>query len=55
LNEVGILKSLDHPNVIKLFEFYSDSDYYYIITGIFYILNISKEYWESGDLFDFLR
>jgi serine/threonine protein kinase len=33
LNEMEILKSLDHPNVIKLYEFYSDSDYYYIITG----------------------
>ena len=29
--EINILKKLDHPKIIKLYEFYSDNDYYYLI------------------------
>jgi calcium-dependent protein kinase len=32
LEEVSILKSLDHPNVVKLFELYQDDKNYYLIT-----------------------
>lgn len=32
-NEFQIMKLLDHPNIIKLYESYSDADYNYIITG----------------------
>ena len=28
--EINILKSLDHPNIIKVFEFYSSEKYIYI-------------------------
>ena len=38
--EIQILKKLDHPGVLKLFEFYQDSDYHYIVT----------EYCGGGDL-----
>jgi calcium-dependent protein kinase len=38
--EINILKALDHPNIIKIYEFYQDNEYYYIIT----------EFCEYGDL-----
>jgi calcium-dependent protein kinase len=31
-NEVSILKLLDHPNIIKLFELFQDESHYYLIT-----------------------
>lgn len=42
LNEIELLKKLDHPNIVKLFEFYKDSEYYYLIT----------EYCKKGELYD---
>ena len=42
LNEIEMLKSLDHPNIVKVFEFYNTNDGYYIIT----------EYCKEGELFD---
>jgi len=39
-NEIKILKSLDHPNIIKIHEFFSDLINFYIIT----------EYCQEGDL-----
>ena len=41
-NEVSILRSLDHPNIIKLHEYYQDELNYYIIT----------EYCAGGELFE---
>jgi calcium-dependent protein kinase len=32
LNEVEILKELDHPNIVKLHELYEDAKNYYLIT-----------------------
>ena len=34
LNEVGILKKLDHPNIIKIYEFYEDAKKFYIVTDL---------------------
>ena len=31
INEINILKTMDHPNIIKIFEFYSNEDSYKII------------------------
>ena len=45
LNEINILKKMDHPNVIKIFEFYIDNDNYYLVT----------EYCNGGDLFDIAK
>ena len=41
-NEVNILKELDHPNLIKMFEFFEDQKRLIIIT----------EYCKGGELFD---
>ena len=45
LNEVDILKTLDHPNVLKIFEYFEDDRYYYIV----------MEHCREGDLFDSLE
>ncbi len=42
LNEIEILRDLDHPNIVKLFEFYQDRLNFYLIT----------EFIEGGELFD---
>ena len=41
-NEIEILKKLDHPNIIKLYEFAQDTENYYLIT----------ELCTGGELFD---
>ena len=40
IQEITIMKNLDHPHIIKLFEFYLDDDNYYLI----------NEYCTEGDL-----
>lgn len=40
--EINILKTLDHPNIIKLFEIFEDQHRYYLIT----------ELCKGGELFD---
>jgi len=37
-SEVSILKDLDHPNIVKLYELYQDENYYYLIMEYFRIL-----------------
>jgi len=44
LNEINALKTLDHPNVIKLFEIYQDENYIYLV----------MEYLAGGELFDYI-
>ena len=44
-NEIELLKMLDHPNVIKLFEYYEDPDNIYLIL----------ELCDGGELFDRLH
>ena len=41
-NEVSVLRTIDHPNVVKLYEFYQDTKNYYLIT----------DYCAGGELFD---
>ena len=31
-NEINVLKKLDHPNIVKIYEFYNIKDNYYLIT-----------------------
>ena len=42
LAEVEILKTLDHPNILKVYEYFEDEEHYYIV----------MEYCEGGDIFD---
>jgi calcium-dependent protein kinase len=44
MNEIKILMDIDHPNVMKIFEYYSDDLNYYIIT----------EFISGGDLYEFI-
>ena len=34
LKEIQVLKNLDHPNIIKILEYYVDKNYHYIITEL---------------------
>ena len=42
MNEISVLKQIDHPNVVKIVEFFEKKNYLYIVT----------EYLEGGELFD---
>ena len=44
-NEIGILKTVDHPNIIRLYECYFDNNYYYMV----------EEFCSAGDLYDYIR
>ena len=44
ISEVEILKSTDHPNIVRLFEFYEDEKHYHLVT----------DYMKGGDFFDFI-
>ena len=45
INEIEVLKKLDHPNIVKIFEFFIENDGYYLIT----------EFCEGGELFDAIK
>jgi len=32
LNEIQILKQMDHPNILKLYEFFQDEKRYFLVT-----------------------
>lgn len=42
LREIELLKELDHPNIMKLYEFFEDTGYYYLV----------GEVYTGGELFD---
>jgi calcium-dependent protein kinase len=44
-NEIEVLKAIDHPNIIKLFDCYQDKRYYYMV----------EEFCSGGDLFDYIQ
>ena len=44
-NEINILKSLSHPNIVKIYEFFDTAVDYYIVT----------EYCKKGELFDYIN
>ena len=43
-SEVDILRQTDHPNIVKLYEFYEDEEYYHLVL----------EYLTGGELFDYI-
>ena len=34
-NEINNLRDLDHPNILKMYEFFEDEKRYYIVTDIY--------------------
>ena len=44
-NEINILKTLSHPNIVKIYEFFDTPIYYYIVT----------EYCKKGELFSYIK
>ena len=42
LNEINILKGIDHPNIVKIYEYFEDAKRFYIV----------QENIEGGELFD---
>lgn len=44
-SEMNILRNLDHPNIVKLYELYEDPKNYYLVT----------EYCNGGELFDRIK
>ena len=44
-SEIDILKKLSHPNIVKIYEFYSSKNHYHLIT----------EYCKYGELFSYMR
>lgn len=44
MNEVNALKTLDHPNIIKLYEVYEDKNWVYLV----------QEFCEGGELFEYI-
>ena len=45
MDEIDILKGLDHPDIVKIYEFYKTNDYYYII----------MEFCTGGELYDIIN
>lgn len=45
MNEIDVLKTVDHPNIIKIFDCYYDDIFYYMV----------EEYCNGGDLFDYIK
>lgn len=41
-NEINVLRNLDHPNIVKMYEFFEDDKRYYIVTDLC----------KGGELFD---
>ena len=41
-NEISIMKVVDHPNIVKLYEFFEDDENFYII----------QEFCSGGQLFE---
>ena len=44
-NQINILRQLNHPNIVKIYEFYINDQYYQIIT----------EYFKRGELFKYIK
>ena len=45
MKELALLRTLDHPNIVKLYEFFKEERYYYLLS----------EYCEGGELFKLVK
>lgn len=43
--EIQILRQVDHPGIMRMFEYFEDDTRYYIIS----------DYYQGGELYDFIR
>lgn len=50
LNEIDILKNMDHPNVVKIFEFYNSNEAYFLVTELCKEGELFKEIDEGGPM-----
>ena len=50
INEIEILKKLDHPNILKIFEYYQDSRNYYIVMELCDVKDLLDTVLEAGFL-----
>ena len=48
LNEINILKKMDHPNILKIFEFYVSKDSYFLVTELCSGGELFQEIIENG-------
>lgn len=53
---MNILKNLDHPHIVKLFELYQDNTSYYLITEFYsnYLFKLYR-YLSGGELFERIK
>ena len=42
LNEFNIVKDLDHPNLLKMYEMFEDSRHFYIVTDVYKVSVCSR-------------
>ena len=50
-NEYEIMRRLDHPNIIKLYEVYEDDAYFYLVQEYNFLFNLLRVV-KGGELFD---
>lgn len=50
VNEMEILKKVDHPNIIKIYETYEDENNYYVVTEyiVFYLVSVKEANFSIG-------
>ena len=44
MNELKVLETTVHPNIVRLYELLNDDEYYYVVS----------EYLKHGELYDFI-
>jgi len=47
-NEINILRAMDHPNILKIFEFYTNKEEYSIVTELCYMGDLFNELSKKG-------
>jgi serine/threonine protein kinase len=50
LNEIRILRNLDHPNIIKIYEIFEDQNFFYIVTDYFSQGNFLEKILKMNDM-----
>jgi serine/threonine protein kinase len=41
-SEIAVLKQIDHPNIMRLYELFQDEVYYYLVTEYPYSVSLTK-------------